>query len=117
MGCLFLLVDRGRMLDYLSGLASFDQKPSPGLVAHYLCQCEALRRGFTAYDFLVGDKRHKDNLSTHTQILAWTRLVRPTVKNRLVSVLTQLKRLVRPLTSNITSTTANTTVTESTEQE
>ena len=92
VGCLFLLVDRGRMLDYLSGLASFDQKPSPGLVAHYLCQCEALRRGFTAYDFLVGDKRHKDNLSTHSQVLSWTRLVRPTLKNRLVDALTQLKR-------------------------
>ena len=92
VGCLFLLVDRGRMLDYLSGLASFDQKPSPGLVAHYLCQCEALKRGFTAYDFLVGDKRHKDNLSTHSQVLTWTRLVRPTLKNRLVAALTQIKR-------------------------
>ncbi len=95
VGCLFLLVDRGRMLDYLSGLASFDQKPSPGLVAHYLCQCEALKRGFNAYDFLVGDKRHKDNLSTHCQILTWTRLVRPTLKNRLVATLTQLKRRLR----------------------
>ncbi len=92
VGCLFLLVDRGRMLDYLSGLASFDQKPSPGLVAHYLCQCEALKRGFTAYDFLVGDKRHKDNLSTDCQILTWTRLMRPTLKNRLIAALTQLKR-------------------------
>ncbi len=101
VGCLFLLVDRGRMLDYLSGLAAFDQKPSPGLVAHYLCQCEALKRGFTAYDFLVGDKRHKDNLSTHSQILTWTRLVRPTLKNRLVSALTQLKRrLSRQATSS-----------------
>ena len=113
VGCLFLLVDRGRMLDYLSGLASFDQKPSPGLVTHSLCQCEALKRGFTAYDFLVGDKRHKDNLSTHTQILTWTRLVRPTMKNRLVSVLTQLKRLLRPTLTD----SANATATESTEQE
>ncbi len=117
VGCLFLLVDRGRILDYLSGLASFDLKPSPGLVAHYLCQCEALKRGFSAYDFLVGDKRHKDNLSTQTQILTWTRLVRPTLKNWLVSTLTQLKRLVRPLPMSSETESVNTTATAPSEQE
>ena len=116
VGCLFLLVDRGRMLDYLSGLASFDQKPSPGLVAHYLCQCEALKRGFTAYDFLVGDKRHKDNLSTHCQTLTWTRLVRPTLKNRLVAALTQLKRRLRPLPPDAATPTPNTPFPASAEQ-
>lgn len=117
VGCLFLLVDRGRMLDYLSGLASFDQKPSPGLVAHYLCQCEALKRGFTAYDFLVGDKRHKDNLSTHCQILTWTRLVRPTLKNRVVATLTQLKRRLRPLPTVTAAPAPNPTSTTAVEQE
>ena len=117
VGCLFLLVDRGRMLDYLSGLASFDQKPSPGLVAHYLCQCEALRRGFTAYDFLVGDKRHKDNLSTHSQVLSWTRLVRPTLKNRLVDALTQLKRRLRPLPPDTVTPIPTTTSSNPVEQE
>jgi CelD/BcsL family acetyltransferase involved in cellulose biosynthesis len=117
VGCLFLLVDRGRMLDYLSGLASFDQKPSPGLVAHYLCQCEALKRGFSAYDFLVGDKRHKDNLSTHCQTLTWTRLVRPTLKNRLVDALTQLKRRLRPLPPVTASPAPTTTSSNPVEQE
>jgi hypothetical protein len=92
VGCLLLLNDRGRLLDYLSGLADFEQKPSPGLISHYLCQCEALKRGYSAYDFLVGDKRHKDNLSTQTQILTWTRWARPILKNRVVEVLTKLKR-------------------------
>lgn len=96
VGALFLLNDRGRLLDYLSGLADFQQKPSPGLISHYLCQCEALQRGFVAYDFLVGDKRHKDNLSTHTQILTWTRWARPNLKNRVVEVLTKLKRRFTP---------------------
>ena len=115
VGCLLLLVDRGRLLDYLSGLAAFDQKPSPGLVAHYLCQCEALQRGFAAYDFLVGDKRHKENLSTHTQILTWTRLVRPTVKNRIVAALTHLKRRFRPLPTN--ADTSHSTAIDQAEQE
>ncbi len=95
VGCLLLLNDRGRLLDYLSGLADFEQKPSPGLISHYLCQCEALKRGYSAYDFLVGDKRHKDNLSTQTQILTWTRWARPILKNHLVEVLTKLKRAFR----------------------
>ena len=115
VGCLLLLVDRGRLLDYLSGLAAFDQKPSPGLVAHYLCQCEALQRGFAAYDFLVGDKRHKDNLSTHTQILTWTRLARPNIKNRIVAALTHWKRRWRPLPTSIG--TPSTIVTDQAEQE
>lgn len=117
IGALLLLVDRSRLLDYLSGLAPFDQKPSPGLIAHYLCQGQALERGYAAYDFLVGDKRHKENLSTHTQILTWSRLNRPTMKSRLVAALTQLKRLVRPLPSGSGSTSSNTSPTLSAEPE
>lgn len=96
VGCLLLLNDRGRLLDYLSGLADFEQKPSPGLITHYLCQCEALSRGYSAYDFLVGDKRHKENLSTHSQILTWTRCSRPSIKMQIVQALTQLKRRLIP---------------------
>ena len=114
---LLLLVDRHRLLDYLSGLAAFDQKPSPGLVTHYLCQCAALQRGFSAYDFLVGDKRHKENLSTHTQTLTWTRLHRPSVKSRIVAALTQLKRRIRPLPSGGSTVSSNTSETLSAEPE
>jgi len=117
IGVLLLLVDRNRLLDYLSGLAAFDHKPSPGLVTHYLCQCEAIQRGFTAYDFLVGDKRHKDNLSTHTQILTWTRLARPTLKSRIVAALTHLKRRVRPLPNNSGTLTSNAAATQTAEIE
>lgn len=92
VGCLLLLVDRGRLLDYLSGFAPFEQMPSPGMVTHYLCQCEALQRGYSAYDFLVGDKRHKDNLSSHSQMLAWVEHARPTFMNRFISALTHIKR-------------------------
>jgi len=93
IGCLMLLVDRGRMLDYLSGFASFEQKPSPGLVTHYLCLSEAARRGYRAYDFLVGEKRHKDNLSTDAQQLTWSSWRRRTLRNSAIDLLKSLKKL------------------------
>ncbi len=95
IGCLMLLVDRGRLLDYLSGFASFEEKPSPGLVTHYLCLTEAAQRGFLAYDFLVGDKRHKDNLSTDVQQLAWVTWRRATVRTAAVSLLRRVKSALK----------------------
>lgn len=93
VGCLMLLVDRGRLLDYLSGFAPFEEKPSPGLVTHYLCLSEAARRGYWAYDFLVGDKRHKDNLSTDVQQLSWGTWRRRTVRNAAIDVLKAVKKV------------------------
>jgi CelD/BcsL family acetyltransferase involved in cellulose biosynthesis len=93
VGCLMLIVDRGRLLDYLSGFAPFDEKPSPGLVTHYLCLSEAARRCFHAYDFLVGDKRHKDNLSTDVRQLAWSTWRRRTLRNFAVDALKHVKKL------------------------
>ena len=94
VGCLMLLNDRGRLLDYLSGFADFQRKPSPGIVSHYLCMEEALRRGFSAYDFLVGDKRHKENLSTHANHLVWGVLRRPSLRNRSIGALRQARQLL-----------------------
>ncbi|MCA8998468.1 MAG: GNAT family N-acetyltransferase [Planctomycetaceae bacterium] len=95
VGCLYLLVDRGRLLDYLSGFVSFDVLPSPGLVCHYLCQEEALKRGYNAYDFLVGDKRHKENLSTDTNFLCWLEWSRPSWKMRSLQTMRTVKQRLR----------------------
>lgn len=92
IGCLLLLVDRGRLLDYLSGFAAFDQTPSPGIVTHYLAMERALAQGYSAYDFLVGDKRHKANLATHARDLIWATWRRPTWKNRTIAGLRKIKR-------------------------
>jgi CelD/BcsL family acetyltransferase involved in cellulose biosynthesis len=92
VGCLMLLNDQGRLLDYLSGFADFERKPSPGITSHYLCMEEALRRGFSAYDFLVGNKRHKENLSTDAAELVWAVHRRRSVKNRLITGLRRIKR-------------------------
>ncbi|MBL8848862.1 MAG: GNAT family N-acetyltransferase [Planctomycetaceae bacterium] len=92
IGCLMLLVDRGRLLDYLSGFAPFDQTPSPGIVTHYLAMERALANGHRAYDFLVGDKRHKENLANASRNLIWATWRRPNLKNRTLAGLRQVKR-------------------------
>jgi CelD/BcsL family acetyltransferase involved in cellulose biosynthesis len=94
IGCLMLLVDRGRLLDYLSGFASFEATPSPGIVSHYLAMERALSQGYRAYDFLVGDKRHKANLATNSQNLLWAVWRRPSWKNRVIAGLRAAKRKV-----------------------
>jgi hypothetical protein len=97
VGCLLLLVDHGDLLDYLSGLAGFDQFASPGLLTHYLCIEEALRRGYGRYDFLAGGKRHKQDLSTAARPLVWASWKRPTWKNRLIDAACRIKRGFRML--------------------
>jgi len=95
IGCLYLLNDRNRLLDYVSGFASFDQVSSPGLVSHYLCMNEALVRGYDAYDFLVGDKRHKENLGKSSNQLQWIHCERKRLAFTVRDQLRQLKQLVK----------------------
>ncbi len=95
IGCLYLLNDRNRLLDYVSGFASFDQVSSPGLVSHYLCMNEALVRGYDAYDFLVGDKRHKENLGKSSNQLQWITCERKRLAFTVRDQLRQLKQLVK----------------------
>lgn len=94
---LMLLVDQNRLLDYLSGFESFEAIPSIGLITHYLCMEEALTRRYAAYDFLVGEKQHKANLSTHSNQLCWLSASRPTLKNQTINALRKVKRMVTSL--------------------
>lgn len=94
VGALLLLVDQNRLLDYLSGFASFEEKPSIGLVTHYLCMQAALERGYDAYDFLVGEKQHKRNLSNNCQQLCWFDYSRPSMKKHAVSTLRKVKHFI-----------------------
>jgi len=92
VGCLLLLVDQNRLLDYLSGFADFNVKPSPGLTTHFLCMEAAWQRGYDAYDFLVGDKRHKENLSNNVHQLCWLTCSRPSWKLTAIESLRRWKR-------------------------
>ncbi len=95
IGCQLLLVDRGDLLDYLSGHATFAKFSSPGVITHYLCIEEAVQRGYDRYDFLAGEKRHKRDLSTGARKLVWAAWKRPTWKNRLIAAACNLKRRLR----------------------
>lgn len=100
IGCLFLLVDDNRLLDYVSGFASFEEYPSAGMVCHYLCMEEAHRRNFDAYDFLVGEKRHKQNLGKQSTNLVWAAFRRPRWKFQFIKMARSIKQLVRPVKKN-----------------
>ena len=95
LGCLLLLVDDNRLLDYVSGFASFNKYASPGLIVHSLCMQEALRRGYDAYDFLAGEHRHKRNLSTHSAELVWATARRDRWKFRAAAAAKRVRDLTR----------------------
>jgi CelD/BcsL family acetyltransferase involved in cellulose biosynthesis len=86
IGCLYLLVDRGRALFYQAGFAQLaDNKLRPGLVAHVLCMQACLERGLSEYDFLAGEARYKRELSTTARTLVWATATRPSARRRLLA--------------------------------
>lgn len=97
LGCVYYWNDRNRLLDYVSGFASFSEFPSGGLVTHYLCLEDALVRGFTGYDFLVGDKQHKVNLGKTETPLYWVRFKKPHWKYIVLKTLRTIKRTLQSL--------------------
>lgn len=95
IGCLYLLNDRNRLLDYVSGFVSFEVAPSPGLMSHYVCMQEAMKRGYDAYDFLVGEKQHKENLGKSAQQLQWIVCERKRLKYSLRDAVQYSKQIVK----------------------
>ncbi|HSN26372.1 MAG TPA: GNAT family N-acetyltransferase [Kofleriaceae bacterium] len=81
VGCLYNFVYRGRVLFYQSGLATFtDPHVKPGLVCHAAAVSNAAARGDDLYDFLGGDGRYKQNLSTGATMLRWLRVQQPRIR-------------------------------------
>jgi CelD/BcsL family acetyltransferase involved in cellulose biosynthesis len=96
VGCLYNFVERGRVLFYQSGLASYsDRRISPGFVAFALCMQECFEQGLTEYDFLAGDSRYKRELSTMTRQLAWATARRPALRWRFIDLLAAARRRLR----------------------
>jgi CelD/BcsL family acetyltransferase involved in cellulose biosynthesis len=78
VGCVYCLTEDGRVLFYQGGFARFaDNRLRAGLVTHVHCMRACLERGFNEYDFLAGDARYKDELSTGARQLVWASLRRP----------------------------------------
>jgi Acetyltransferase (GNAT) domain len=81
LGYLYCLIDGDRVLFYQGGFVpSTDNTLRPGLVTHLACMEACLARGYAEYDFLVGDARYKEELSTGARPLLWARVRRPRVR-------------------------------------
>jgi CelD/BcsL family acetyltransferase involved in cellulose biosynthesis len=92
IGYLYNLVWQGAVSFYQSGLAyEADGKLKPGLVCHALAIEHNARAGHRYYDFLVGESRYKQSLSTDARALVWLRIQQP----RLRFVLENAARAVR----------------------
>jgi CelD/BcsL family acetyltransferase involved in cellulose biosynthesis len=77
IGCLYNFVYNSRVLQYQSGLATFDNPHlKPGFVCHTAAIEHALTHGLAIYDFLAGDMRYKKSLSTDESIMVWARVQR-----------------------------------------
>ncbi len=63
---------RGSVIAYQSGIdRDAAANVSPGLLAHAHALEHAIRAGFTRYDFLAGESRHKRSLANESVDLAW----------------------------------------------
>jgi len=86
VGCLYGLVEDGRLLFYQSGLRRYeDNRLKTGVVAHVAFMRACRDRGLTVYDFLAPAVRYKEELSTRAERLVWAELARPGWRNRLSS--------------------------------
>jgi CelD/BcsL family acetyltransferase involved in cellulose biosynthesis len=96
IGCLYSFSERGRILFYQSGLATVDDnKLKPGLVTHALCMQGCMERGFTEYNFLAGDSRYKQELSTMEQELVWASARQRRMKFFIVDTLRRARQRMR----------------------
>lgn len=93
VGCLYNLVWRGRVLQYQSGLTvSRDPHRKPGYVCHAAAIEHAAHMGLEVYDFLGGNMRYKQSLSTDVDALVWATVQRRRLR---FAVEDQIQRAVR----------------------
>lgn len=77
LGCLYNLVWRGRVLQYQSGMRTFDDaRIKPGFVCHAAAIEHGAAAGLDVYDLLGGEMRYKKSLSTGADWLVWARVQR-----------------------------------------
>jgi hypothetical protein len=68
IGYLYNMLNEKKVYFYMCGL-NYDvhNHIKPGLVAHYLCATEHLKKGRDIYDFMAGDQRYKYNLGVEAE--------------------------------------------------
>ncbi len=96
IGCLYGLIEEGRVYFYQGGFAEFDDnRLRPGLVAHALCMQACLERGLAEYNFLKGESRYKRELSTVERELISATLQRPRPKMLVLEGLRSVRARLR----------------------
>ncbi len=88
IGILYNFVYMGRVFFYQSGLNySNDKRLKPG----HICHCEAIKysqqEGNHVYDFLAGNERYKDSLSTDVNSLCWMKIQKKKMVFNLESII------------------------------
>jgi hypothetical protein len=93
IGLLYNFVHRDTVSTYQSGLNLdlLEGHHHPGLVLHALAMQRARDAGFTVYDFLAGDARHKRQLGAQPYAMHTVHLSRPDPIARLEAAWRQLK--------------------------
>lgn len=100
VGCVQLLIDRGRVLLYQCGWVRAYGKHSPGVIADYLAMRECFERGYDAYDFLAYETQHKRHLSNSCHNLIWARKRNPRLKFTMLNRGRQLKSWLKSSSRN-----------------
>lgn len=95
-GCLYNFVWRGRVLQYQTGFRpTTDSKDKPGYVCHTAAIEHCAAMGMGVYDFLAGEHRYKDSLSTGNAQLVWAKVQRRRLRFALEDRLVDLVRNMR----------------------
>ena len=77
IGCIYNFVWQGRVLQYQSGFAPFeDARLKPGFICHTAAIDHCATAGLAIYDLLGGEMRYKKSLSTGVGWLLWCRVQR-----------------------------------------
>ncbi len=92
IGYIYNFVFKNEVLFYQCGFNYHsDNKYRPGLVSHYLAINECLAKGFSKYNFLVGQTQYKQSLSTQSDMLKTAVVSRNNLKSKFESSLRALK--------------------------
>jgi CelD/BcsL family acetyltransferase involved in cellulose biosynthesis len=92
IGILYNFRRGGVLTSYQSGFQyEEDPKLKPGLVCHTLAAQDALDRGLSQYDFLMGKSQYKESLSNTSGTMAWACIQQPRLGLRLERRLRAIK--------------------------
>lgn len=100
VGLIYNFVHRGKVYFYQCGFQyTGDKRVSPGTVTFSQVIRYCLSEGFDDYDFLAGEARYKQCLSTGSRRLVWAVFRRPRLKLRVLDQLRHINRRLRAVRS------------------